>query len=96
MPHTEENSPAARWTQLHATPTGSPPHEMACQLRESPQLITVLPEEDHAYLVDTIQEATRVYSDAQRLLIAFEWEWMANELRRVVALEVGVLRPSPD
>ena len=58
---------------------------MSDQTEQPPHLT----EEDIAYMIDTIQDATRGSTDAERLRIAADWEWMAHELRRVVALNGG-------
>lgn len=44
-----------------------------------------LSEGDRSYLIETIQEATAGMSDAEKLRVASEWEWMAHELRRAVS-----------
>lgn len=51
----------------------------------------VLLDEEKSILVETIQESTMGISDAQRLRVDDEWEWMAHELRRVVAVNGGAL-----
>lgn len=49
----------------------------------------VLTEADREDLVEEVQLVTRRMSDAQRLWVAAAWEFMAADLRRVVALDGG-------
>lgn len=53
-----------------------------------------LTEADRSYLVETIQEATAGLTDAEKLQIAAEWQWMANELRRAVYAWQSSAQPS--
>lgn len=46
---------------------------------------------DADYLVEVIQEATRGCTREEKLEMASDWQWMADELRRVLALEGGAL-----
>lgn len=64
---------------------------MGAPSSDTSQHMTALTHEDRAHLVDVIQETTRGFTDDQRLKIANNWEWMAQELRRVVAVNGGAL-----